>query len=258
MADFKEKRFSIDPGMGKKMDGCPYSSFEDGSDVKDYIIPPKGYVFKGFKFDPEACNQIYDGKLIAIYEKKPFNDILKSNLWKFMLALFIIAVITVITILVVNIFKKPKTPKTPEPKKTPVTVVDTTKAKETSKSVAVATTPLPTDSMKTGDGTVVIDLGCKEGEKVEGTSQPAANDPNVQFKQEFWTLIRQRDFRMDSYHELFVNYKGKVEGEEFDYLRHTILKDYASFKAWYDQLKKIPEDQLQSINTVDELNKRTQ
>ena len=49
MADFnKERRFSIDPGKGKKMDGCPYSVYEDGQDVKEYIIPPKGYKFKGW------------------------------------------------------------------------------------------------------------------------------------------------------------------------------------------------------------------
>ena len=65
---FKERRFSIDPGKGKKMDGCPYSIYEDGRDVKDYIIPPKGYTFKGFQFDPDANNQIYDGNLIAEYE----------------------------------------------------------------------------------------------------------------------------------------------------------------------------------------------
>ena len=51
-------------------------------------------------------------------------------------------------------------------------------------------------------------------------------------------------------------YKNKVEGEEYDYLRFTILKDYVSYKAWYEQLKKIPESQLKSIKTVDELNKR--
>ena len=90
------------------MDGCPYSIYEDGRDVKDYMIPPKGYRFKGFRFDPDASNQIYDGRLIAEYEKEPFNDILKSNLWKFILALVIIAVITVVVILAVNVFNKPK------------------------------------------------------------------------------------------------------------------------------------------------------
>ena len=63
--DFAEKHYSIDPGEGKKMDGCPYSTFEDGRDVQDFIIPPKGYVFSGFRFDPNSSNQIYDGKLIA-------------------------------------------------------------------------------------------------------------------------------------------------------------------------------------------------
>ena len=61
---------------------------------------------------------------------------------------------------------------------------------------------------------------------------------------------------MDSYHDLYTNYKGKVEGEEYDYLRYTILKDYASYKAWYDQLKKIPANQLQSIKSIDELKQR--
>ena len=252
MADFKERRFSIDPGKGKKMDGCPYSIFEDGRDVKDYIIPPKGYVFKGFKFGPDACTQIYVGKLIAIYEKEPFNDILKSNLWKFMLALFIIAVITVIAILVVNVFKGPKTPKTPEPKKASVTVVDTIKAKETSEPATVIdTTPLPTDSVKQEEA-VVIELSSKN-EKVEETPQPAADDPNVQFKQAFWTLIHQRTIMMDPYDALFKEYKNKVEGEEYDYLRFTILKDYSTFKVWYGKLHKVPVSELETINTINDL-----
>ena len=60
MTDFRERRFSIDPGKGKKMDGCPYSNYEDGRDVREYNIPPKGYIFKGFHFDSDASNQIYD------------------------------------------------------------------------------------------------------------------------------------------------------------------------------------------------------
>ena len=94
----------------------------------------------------------------------------------------------------------------------------------------------------------------EEQPKVE--PQPKVNDPNVQFKQEFWTLIHQRTIMMDPYDALYKEYKNKVEGEEYDYLRFTILKDYVSYKAWYEQLKKIPESQLKSIKTVDELNKR--
>ena len=119
MADFEEKRYSIDPGKGKKMDGCPYSNFEDGHDVQEYIIPPKGYVFSGFRFDPDASNQIYDGKLYAIYTKEPFNIRLKSNLWKLMLALIVAAVIGLIILLVFSVFKKSST--TNEPAKEPKT-----------------------------------------------------------------------------------------------------------------------------------------
>ena len=59
MTEFTEKRYSIDPGKGKKMPGCPYSIYEDGRDVKDYIIPPKGHVFVGFKYDPDANPAIF-------------------------------------------------------------------------------------------------------------------------------------------------------------------------------------------------------
>ena len=214
--EFKERHFSIDPGKGKKMDGCPYSTFEDGRDVKDFIIPPKGYSFIGFRFDPDASNQIYDGKLIAEYEKDTFNDILRSNLWKVLLVLGIIAVITIIAILAVNVFKGPKTTKTPEPKNVPVAVVDTTKVEETSDPVAVIdTTILPTDSVKQEEEAVVIDLSSKD-EKVEETPVPAADDLNVQFKNAFWTLIHQRTIMMDPYDTLFKEYKNKVEGEEYD------------------------------------------
>ena len=58
---------------------------------------------------------------------------------------------------------------------------------------------------------------------------------------------------MDPYHDLYVNYKGKVEGEEFDYLRLTILKDYASFKEWYVKLRKIPAEERRSIQSINAL-----
>lgn len=258
MTDFIEKHYSIDPGKGKKMDGCPYSAFEDGRDVKDYIIPPKGYVFTGFQFDPDARNQIYDGKLTAEYAKEPLRQRFKNNLWKFILAFAIILVVALIVILAAGVFKKSST--TPRPPKTPKTEVrskDTVSKNPKTTTVnetPTVTTPVASQPKETP---AVTDSG-KVDEPEQVVPQPVANDPNAQFKQEFWALIHQRDFRMDSYHDLFVNNKGKVEGEEYDYLRYTILKDYAGFKAWYDQLKKIPENQLQSIKTVDELKKRIQ
>jgi len=255
MTDFSEKHYSIDPGKGKKMDGCPYSSFEDGHDVKDYIIPPQGYVFTGFQFDPDARNQIYDGKLIAEYAKVPFRQRFKNNLWMLILSIVIIAVIALIIILAAGVFKKSdSSPRPPKASQTVVQPKDTVAQKDTKATAPKKTTsdtPISTQP-KEAPATINSD----KNDDTKQVAPPAANDLNTQFKQEFWSLIHQCTFTMDSYHDLYTNYKGKVEGEEYDYLRFTILKDFASYKVWYERLKKIPEKQLQSINTIDELNKR--
>lgn len=257
MADFnKERRFSIDPGKGKKMDGCPYSVYEDGQDVKDYIIPPKGYKFKGFRFDPDASNQIYDGRLIAEYEKEPFNDILKSNLWKFILALFIIAVITVVVILAVNVFNKPKTDKPTKKPETTTLVKDTLKEKDKVQPVEKNAPTPAKDTIKPNDkdNATVQDMGAKKDkDKVVETPQSVASDPNTQFKQEFWALIHQRTIMMDPYDLLYKDNKNKVECEEYEYLRYTILENFASFKAWSGKLHKVPVSELESINTIKDL-----
>lgn len=257
MADYKERRFSINPGRGKKMDGCPYSVYEDGRDVKDYIIPPKGYKFKGFRFDPDACNQIYDGRLIAEYEKEPFNDVLKSNLWKLVLALFIIAVVTVVVILAVNVFNKPKTDKPSKKPETTTLVKDTTPEKETN-IVQLVEEKAPIapskDTVKPSDNN---DTKKDKDTKVE-TPQQVAEEPsdNVQFKQEFWSLIHQRTIMMDPYDMLYKDNKNKVDGEEYEYLRFTILENFASFKAWSSKLHKVPVSELESINTISDLKKK--
>ena len=250
-----DKHYSIDPGRGEKMEGCPYSIYEDGRDVKDYIVPPKGYIFTGFRFEPLTNNQIYDGKLVAQYEKASIQVRLTSNLWKILIPIFITIVVAIVVLLAVSIFRNPKPSKTNSPKtptETIVSPVDTN-----SIAIPTADTAKPTATPVPQENNVVVEqmqtvVQEEKPQQVE-TPQPAANDPNAQFKQKFWTLIHQRTFTMDSYHDLYINYKGKVEGEEFDYLRFTILKDYASYKAWYDELKKIPENQLKSIKTVDEL-----
>lgn len=255
MADFnKERHFSIDPGKGKKMDGCPYSIYEDGRDVKDYMIPPKGYKFKGFRFDPDANNQIYDGRLIAEYEKESFIAIFKSNLWKFVLALAIIAVITVVVILAVNVFNKPKTDKPTKKPETTTLVKDTVKKKDKVQPVE-KNAPAPSkDTVKPNDkdNAAILDQNTKK-DTVKEEPQPAANDPNVQFKQAFWSLIHQRTIKMDPYDLLYKDNKNKVEGEEYEYLRYTILENFASFKAWSDKLHKVPVSELESINTIKDL-----
>lgn len=280
MTDNLEKHYSIDPGLGKKMDGCPYSNYEDGHDVQEYIIPPKGYVFTGFRFDPDAKNQVYDGKLIATYSKEPFKIRLKSNMWKFLLAAIIVVVIGLIVLLTTNVFREPKsTNNTPKEPKTEATsqpsklertdnsLSKTTKRnkksrKERKKDKKNDKNKLDTNTSKQDNSEIVQSKQEPANQPQEPVTQPqepakpAVTDPNVQFKEEFWSLVHQRTFTMDSYHDLYTNYKGKVEGDEFNYLRYTILKDYVSYKAWYDNLKIIPENQLQSINTIDELKKR--
>ena len=245
-----EKHFSIDPGLGKKMDGCPYSIYEDGHDVKDYIIPPKGYVFLGFRFDPEAVNQIYDGRLIAEYAKEPIKQRFKNNLWMLILAIVILVVIAVIAILAAGVFKKSSTtPPLPKVNKTVVNPKDTVEKKEPTTTLIGSMAnhgteaQQPTESQATATSTPVQEI----------QQQPVANDSNSIFKKKFWALIHQRTLMMDPYHELYTNSKGNVNGEEYDYLRFTILKDYSSFKDWSNSLKKIPEDQLQSIESLDAL-----
>ena len=275
MSVFEDKRYCIYPGKGKKMDGCPYSVHEDGHDVQDYIIPPKGYTFVGFKFDPNTGNQIYDGKLIAQYEKEPFQARLKSNLWKLILAAAIVLVVVLITILVVSIFKPSKSPEKPSGKQKTEMVSDSTKTKKDDSEHAATET---SSTEKTGNSnTVVKEETTVSNENNSTTEQPVANneqsnptttqpvveetpaqpdDPAIMFKKEFWTLIHERNGSMDSYTDLFNTYKSKIKkGEEFDYLRFTILKNYVSFKAWYEQLKSIPNNQLSSIESIEELSK---
>ena len=252
---FKERHFSIDPGKGKKMDGCPYSTFEDGRDVKEFIIPPKGYVFKGFRFDPDASNQIYDGKLIAEYEKESFNDVLKSNLWKFLLAVAIIAVIAIVVFLALGVFKDPNPKPVKDPKPT-VTVADTTKTDSVVSPVVVPkddSTVTPTEvTPEPEEQTVVAD----EEPKPQDEPQPAADDPNVQFKKEFWDLIHQRTIMMDPSHNLCQDNKKKVECEEYDYLYHTIFKNTPNFKEWSAKLRKVPTSELEKINTIEDLKQK--
>lgn len=270
MADFEENHFSIDPGIGKKMPGCPSSQYEDGHDVREYIIAPKGYVFTGFKFEPLLKNQIYNGRLVAQYDKLPFKNRVSSNLWKFFLAFGIIAIIGLIVFLASGVFKDP-TPKTPNPQKPNTEIAATSKDQKDKKTKQ--------ESKKRKNRKAKLeqtenDLGpdVKKATKAEkpqtdaSNAQPtptvtevtepqptAAEDPNTLFTMDFWELIHERNSSMDSYTDLYNNFKGKVTGVEYDYLRFTILKDYVSFKAWYENLKKIPEKELESIDTIDNL-----
>lgn len=97
MADINKERFYfVDPGIGEKGDFCPYSAFEDGHDVKGYIIPPKGYELSGFKLEPyDSPDHFYEGKIVAQFVKE--EDIMEFDgfhFWKYFIAF--VAVIGII------------------------------------------------------------------------------------------------------------------------------------------------------------------
>lgn len=251
MSDFKEKHYSIDAGKGAKMDGCPYSFYEDGHDVQEYIIPPKGYVFVGFKLVLTPENQIYDGKLVAQYEREPIKDRLYSILHVLLWVFIIAVIIGLITILAVGVFR-PQKPKNTKPEKPqtelPAQPVDTVWEEE---ETAIEVTKETTDTIEQ-----VTDNQQEETileEPIQQEEQPAIADDNQTFRQEFWTLIHERTILMDPYDGLYKQYKGLVSGEEFDYLRFTILKDSQAFKEWSTELRKISSADITSIETIDAL-----
>lgn len=68
----REHFYYVDPGIGKKRSGCPYTFFKDGRDVRLYIQPPRGYELVDFKYEPFESDDFYDGKIVAQYKKLPF------------------------------------------------------------------------------------------------------------------------------------------------------------------------------------------
>ena len=241
MAEYSEKHFSIDAGDGEKMDGCPYSLYEDGHDVQDYIIPPKGYKFIGFKCVMLPENRIYDGKLVAQYEKEPFSNRIQSNLKYIIIGVAALLIIGIVIALVTKSSDKPKTPKKPEIEE----VTKPTEATETQENTETANT---TDSISE----TVVET--EQTPEVAPVAEPVASTPDEMFKQEFWGLIHQGMLQMDPYTDLYNKYKSEgVSGEEFEYLRLTILKDWPTFKDWYGKLRKISKSDLESLNTINDL-----
>ena len=243
MAEYSEKHFSIDAAEGEKMDGCPYSLYEDGHDVKDYIIPPKGYKFIGFKCVMLPENRIYNGKLVAQYEKEPLSNRIKSNL-----KYIIVGVVALIIIgIIIALVSKPSDNKPKTPKKQKVEeVAQSCEAIEKQENTETET--VTADSISE---TVAITENTPE---VTPTETVVSSTPDEMFKQEFWGLIHQKTLQMDPYTDLYNKYKSEgVSGEEFEYLRLTILKDWPTFKDWYGKLRKISKSDLESLNTVNDL-----
>ena len=242
MAEYSEKHFSIDAGEGEKMDGCPYSLYEDGHDVQDYIIPPKGYKFTGFKCVMLPENRIYDGKLVAQYEKEPFSNRIQSNLRYIIIGVVALIIIGIVIALVTKSSDKPKTPKNQ-------------KVEEVAKPAETTEKQEYTEVGNTNtDGVSETVAEAENTPEAAPATEPVASTPDEMFKQEFWGLIHQGMLQMDPYTDLYNKYKSEgISGEEFEYLRLTILKDWPTFKDWYGKLKKISKSDLESLNTVNDL-----
>ena len=112
MKSFETKQFRVDAGLGKIHPNCPYSCYEDGHDVKDFVTPPKGYILTGFKLEPEPDFGSYDGRLVAQYGPKPKNPKTKMY-WIGGVAGFLVLVAA---ILLIGVSKSNKpAPTEPEP-----------------------------------------------------------------------------------------------------------------------------------------------
>lgn len=229
------------------MDGCPYSLYEDGHDVKDYIIPPKGYEFVGFKLIELPNNQIYDGKLVAQYKRLPAKDRYAGLARGVIIALGILSVVGLIIALTISVFKSPKTPKKDKTKPKDEVVV-TTDSTTSAKPVADIAPTQPKN-----DTNAAATVSAADTAQTHVEAEATSGDMSAQFKKEFWDLIHQRTIMMDPYDELYKNYKDKASGEEYDYLRFTILKNFDTYKEWYRKLKKIPQNELEGINSIETL-----
>lgn len=280
------KQFRVDPGMGKKYRNCPYSRYEDGHDIVDYIIPPRGYVFVDFKLVPDRDTN-YDGRLIAQYEKKHSKQ---PILWGGIITVAVTGII-----LYFAVFSKPKS-KTPVKDPKPVVenvMTDTVKSElmennaqdtatvepeiaqtaiaqnteaQTNEAPKATTTPEAVEAPKPKE-TPKVEEKPKPAETTptvqEQTTKPAetikteSNDRGTQFKKEFWELIHRQETNMGTYHELYRKYKkDNLKSKEFYYLYLTILENTAGFNRWKADFLRVPSNEIKSINNINTLKQK--
>ena len=246
MADISEKHFCVDAGIGTKLEGCPYSLFEDGRDVMEFITAPEGYEFVGFKLEALPNNQIYDGRLVAQFKRLPFKERATNYARGIVIAVGILAVLGIIVALTISVFK---------PKKTNTSRVETnvTPAESLASDTVFSEESLAPETIQTVEAETTQTVENEQVEASVETPPATTTDINSQFKQEFWALIHQRSIQMDDYDGLYKQYKNQVEGEEYDYLRFTILQNAQSYEEWYKKLRKIPKTELESIENIETL-----
>jgi len=294
MADTKKDRFYfVDPGIGEKQDYCPYSAFEDGHDVEEYITPPRGYEFSGFKLEPfDSPDPFYEGKLVAQFVKEEgFLEI--GGPWKFIIAIALIGIIAGI-IFFINRNNKQEVVIEHPATEVVSTVDDSNKAIPTETEAQEATaepeavveqeavTEEPVEEEIVQEEVIQeevvqeeviqeeviqeeviqeevvkeekVQTPAKEVVETEETPIPTA-EMTAKFKKEFWNLIHRQTSKMYVYGRLYKTYKEQVEGEEYEYLIWTILRSNEDFEDWCDMLLSVPSDRISTVKDIDQLTK---
>ena len=263
MSEFEQKKFYyVDPGVGEKSRGCPYSLFEDGHDVEIFIRPPRGYEISDFKVEPYE-DEFYDGKIVAQYRKVSlFSRLMKYRRF-FLLSLFwgSLCILGFLAFRYVSSLHDPVIHNIPRPGPTrPVQPIDSTIQTQGSDTPAIAEAVVEKEKEPKKEAIVekdpqkeaIVEVAKEPTKEVTEEKEPKKEGVlrEDQFRQEFWSLIHKRDPKMDSYHNLYVNNKGKVKCEEYEYLRLVILDSTKAYKEWLRKLKALPDSELQNINTI--------
>ena len=155
----QEHFYFVDPGIGTKGLGCPYTYYEDGRDVWSFITPPKGYELTGFKLEPYPEDKFYDGKIVAQFEKTTFTDKLYDNLW-----MYILGFIAIIGVLAIIIFYAFNFPRDPNPVKQPV---QKPKTEIKTLTIDTMTQKQVSDTSKVSDSTSIVEDTLSEEPETE-------------------------------------------------------------------------------------------
>lgn len=284
MSNIEQEHFYyVDPGIGKKRRGCPYTLYKDGRDIRTYITPPPGYELSDFKIEPYPEDNFYDGKLVAQYKKSTVSN--RVGLFIRKSLLFILYSIPIIGLLAIMAFflriiiwgPTPKTSAKPKPKKT--IVVDTMAQKQvtdTSTFAEIITIEEPVSNeiatqedaknQELQEEFLPIELKNEEKETAPKSEletnltqepQQAVTSTKEQFGEEFWDLIHHQERNMETYFNLYTKYKNEnLKSDEFLYLYLTILENTKAFKKWNAKLVKVPTDEIKSISTISALTEK--
>ena len=288
MSNIEQEHFYyVDPGIGEKGRGCPYTFHKDGHDVRSFIIPPKGYELTGFKLEPYPEDKFYDGKIVAQFRKIPFSTSLKRKRGQYLLSLF--SFLSVIAVLAFFFTKRsPKhstqhfmqpnteianmpvdsTEQVQDDSTSSMTLAENNISEEPVEEIEVVEEVAKEEKLEeaTQPTENVVEPSAKENEivqapidepKPEQETQPTTAPTKDQFHQELWDLIHRKETNMRTYHDLYKKYKKlNLKSKEYYYLYLTILENTRGFETWKNKLVRIPDNELKSINTINELKQK--